>query len=86
MKTNSTTQQSCEALRAAGNKANEPADKSSISEEEENKRGAILRECLLLRRTREHRDRVNTTWGTKTDLGLFRTVKRIIEGDYPAKP
>jgi len=23
----------------------------------------------------------NTTWGTKTDIGLYRTVKRIIDED-----
>lgn len=38
------------------------------------KAGAALAEMLLLRRDRVHRDRWPTTWGTKTNTGLARSV------------
>lgn len=39
--------------------------------------GEKLIEVLQLRR--KANDRVNTTWGDKTAMGLYLTVKRIIE-------
>ncbi len=53
-----------------------------IDEAEETKRGEALIDILYLRPIRSGPDygRVPTTWGTKTPIGLFRTVKRIIEG------
>jgi hypothetical protein len=56
-----------------------PEKTAQIDETEEARRGALIREVLQLRRSIEYRDRVNTAWGNKTDLGLFRTMKRIIE-------
>jgi hypothetical protein len=50
----------------------------TLTEEQEAQRGALLAEVLKLRRDREHPDRWQTTWGTKTDLGLFRIVERIL--------
>jgi hypothetical protein len=56
-----------------------PEKPAQIDEAEEARRGALIREVLQLRRSIEYPDRVNTAWGNKTDLGLFRTLKRIIE-------
>lgn len=39
--------------------------------------GATLAENLKLRRDKEHRDRWQTGWGTKTNLGLALTVRRM---------
>jgi len=57
-----------------------------MDEREEARRGKLLAEVLglkpLTKRTTDTAadiGRYATTWGTKTDLGLFRTVKRIIE-------
>ncbi len=46
-----------------------------LGEDEETKRGALIAEVLGLRKKGE---RYNTSWGTKTDLGLYRTMLRII--------
>jgi hypothetical protein len=48
-----------------------------LSPEEETRRGTLIREVLKLRRVRGT-DRINTTWGTKSDIGLFRTVERLV--------
>lgn len=58
--------------------ANAKATAEREAEAEEKRRGALIREVLGLRRMREHPDRVLTSWGSKTDLGLFRTMARII--------
>jgi hypothetical protein len=50
-----------------------------LTEAQEAERGALIAEVLQLRRNPREQDRWSTTWGTKTDLGLFRTVKRLIE-------
>lgn len=51
---------------------------TTLSETEQAKRGAMLAEVLKLRHDREYPDRWQTTWGTKTDLGLFRAIERIV--------
>jgi hypothetical protein len=58
----------------------------ALTEDEEKRRGDLLIEVLGLRQQRGlHRapgnnpPRVMTAWGDKTALGLYRTVKRIIE-------
>lgn len=48
-------------------------------ETEETKRGALLAEVLGLKRDKRNKAHWATSWGSKTDLGLFQTVKRIIE-------
>ncbi len=50
-----------------------------LTEAEEARRGALLAQILKLRRDREYPDRWQTEWGTKTNLGLFRIVVRIVE-------
>lgn len=40
--------------------------------------GRYLAEVLQLRHDRDHPDRYPTTWGTKTDVGLYNTIYRII--------
>lgn len=59
---------------------------TELTEAEETKRGTALVEMLELlpmRQTqaeiRTHGRRYRTSWGTKTALGLFRSVKRIVE-------
>lgn len=51
-----------------------------LTEQEEIRRGELLAEVLHLRPIRigEETGRYRTTWGSKTALGLFRTVERII--------
>lgn len=50
-----------------------------ITENEERRRGELLIELLGLKFTKQYPDRVETSGGTKTTLGLYRTVKRLIE-------
>ena len=49
-----------------------------LSEAEETKRGELLVYVLNLMPSHEV-NRYCTEWGTKTPLGIFRLVKRIIE-------
>lgn len=59
--------------------------KTTITETEEARRGQLLADALGLKSVRNqhgaHFDppRYQTNWGTKTALGLFRTVARIVE-------
>lgn len=50
---------------------------------EETKRGhliaAVLMPAVLMLKKKRDNGRYNTAWGDKTALGLYRTVKRIIE-------
>jgi len=46
--------------------------------EAESMRGVALGELLQLKKKRSN-GRYNTTWGDKTPLGLYLTVKRFIE-------
>lgn len=48
-----------------------------IDETEETRRGQLLVDVLHLHRA--ERGRYHTQWGTKTPLGIYRTVKRIVE-------
>jgi hypothetical protein len=52
--------------------------KNGIAEPEEARRGALIREVLGLRKSRDNPTVVNTTWGTKTDIGLFRVMQRLV--------
>lgn len=42
--------------------------------------GQDLALLFRLRRDPEHKDRWKTAWGTKTDIGLSRTVLAFLEG------
>lgn len=59
--------------------------KTQLTESEETKRGELLAQVLELKPCKldngERLDppRYHTKWGTKTALGLFRTVARIVE-------
>ena len=50
-----------------------------LSEQEQTRRGQLLADTLQLRKSQAEPGRYCTDWGTKTALGLYRTVKRIIE-------
>jgi hypothetical protein len=54
------------------------SDVSAMTEAQEIAAGRSLAYGLKLRRDKEHRDRWQTNWGSKTDLGLWRTVQRMI--------
>ncbi len=49
-----------------------------LCEQEQIRRGELIAEVLNLKRDREHRDRYCTTWGTKTAMGLFLTIERLV--------
>lgn len=50
--------------------------------------GAMFAVALNLKRDREHRDRWQTDWGTKTNIGLARTIVAALEteGERFLKP
>jgi hypothetical protein len=50
-----------------------------LTEDEKALRGLRLIEILGLKRSKEEAGRYLTTWGTKTALGIYLTVKRILE-------
>ena len=55
--------------------------REELIEAEERRRGELLAEVLRLRKCRGSTDcesRYQTTWGSKTVLGLYRTVERIV--------
>lgn len=53
---------------------------AKIDDTEALRRGLKIAEILSLRKNSE--GRYQTTWGTKTALGLFRTMERLIlEGE-----
>lgn len=58
-----------------------------LTEAEETKRGAILASMLSLKEAKQETahgklpfdpPRYSTEWGTKTALGLFRSIERIV--------
>ena len=51
--------------------------KQHNTEEHQGKIGNCIAQLLLLKKKRN--GLYNTAWGTKTDLGLYLTVKRIID-------
>jgi hypothetical protein len=50
-----------------------------LNEETQAARGQLLAEVLKLRKDSEHKDRFQTTWGSKTAIGVFATVRRIVD-------
>lgn len=50
-----------------------------LTEAQEADFGLRIATILKLRRDHEHKDRWQTTWGTKTNLGLFRSFVRIVD-------
>lgn len=50
-----------------------------LTEQEETRRGEMLALVLQLQKSQAEPGRYRTDWGTKTPLGIFRTVKRIVE-------
>ena len=41
--------------------------------------GAALAKVLQLRKSKEHKDRWETSCGDKTNIGLYRTVYNVLE-------
>jgi hypothetical protein len=51
-----------------------------LDEKTQQARGQILADVLKLKRDSEHKDRYQMgEWGTKTAIGVFATVRRIID-------
>lgn len=48
-----------------------------IPETEKIERGELIAEILMLKKDKDNR--YKTTWGTKTALGLYRTMERIVK-------
>jgi hypothetical protein len=57
-----------------------------MTEEQEKQAGQILADYLGLKRSREHKDRYVLPDGTKTALGVWRTLSRHVadlsQGDF----
>lgn len=51
----------------------------SLSEETAEKLGAEIAGIFKLRRDSEHKDRWQTTWGSKTNKGIARSVVALVE-------
>ena len=52
---------------------------------EENAKGEYIINLLSLKRKRENH-RIDTMWGDKTPIGLYNTLKRIIETPFDKLP
>ena len=63
-------------LRRAFDERTLTRDLDRIADEPAERIGAYLAAALHLKRDPEHADRWRTTWGTKTNQGLARTVAR----------
>ena len=50
----------------------------TLSEKGESEIGQELADNLFLKRDPNNRDRYKTQWGSKTPLGLYRTILRIV--------
>jgi hypothetical protein len=49
-----------------------------MTEEQMDKAGAELAKSLGLKKSKEFKDRWVTTWGTKTNQGLYLTLKEMM--------
>lgn len=50
-----------------------------LTEEEQAAYGEKMAKVLMLKKSKTHKDRWKTVYGNKTSLGLFRTLKGMIE-------
>lgn len=48
----------------------------TLTEEEQIVYGELFAKLLKMKK---NKDRWDTAWGTKTNLGLYRTIKRLVE-------
>ena len=51
----------------------------TYSIEQQDKIGKEIAKILMLKKSREHKDRYQMTWGDKTAFVLVETIKRIAE-------
>jgi len=51
----------------------------NYSIEEQDKIGKEIAKILILKKSKEHKDRYQMTWGNKTAFGLVETIKRIAQ-------
>ena len=50
-----------------------------MNTEQKSKQGKQWADILMLKRSREYNDRYLTSWGDKTALGVYLTIKRLVE-------
>lgn len=55
--------------------------KTQLTEDQEAAIGRQLASVLRLRRDSRNKEHWGTDWGSKTNLGIYRMVKRIMAGD-----
>ena len=72
------TMNTIDLLKAANHWKGDTMTTPQISEQEETRRGELLAEILHLKRSKTECGRYLTVWGTKTALGIYRTVERIV--------
>ena len=56
----------------------------TLTDEQMNDFGNSLAVAMYLKRDREYKDRWQTAWGTKTGLGLYLTLRNLIENSHLA--
>lgn len=49
-----------------------------MTKDEKIKQGEAWAQILMLKRSREFKDRYLTTWGDKTALGIYETITRLV--------
>lgn len=47
------------------------------TEKQKERQGEEIAQLLMLRKSKEYKDRYLTSWGTKTAIGVFEVVRRI---------
>ena len=52
---------------------------TEIDEAEAKRRGQMIAEAFHFKRDKNYSDRWRCTWGNKTSLGVYYTLKRMIE-------
>ena len=50
-----------------------------LSKEQQAAKGKEIAELLQLKKCRDYPDRYDTNGGNKTDIGLYLTIKRLME-------
>jgi|GEM_PF-5227182 len=57
-----------------------------LTDEQKAKMGQHWAEILMLKRSKEHKDRYLTTYGDKTALGVYETLNSLVYGRYDDIP
>ena len=49
----------------------------AYTDEEKEQIGQAIAEMLCMKKSKTEKGRYQTTWGTKTGIGIFETIKRL---------